>query len=63
MSSGMAKFTLLLVDDEPAVIDMLEVILSEEGYVVHTAGSGAAVLILTLSIETLVVYISPISPD
>jgi len=40
----MAKFTLLLVDDEPAVIDMLEAILSEEGYVIHTAGSGEEAL-------------------
>ena len=44
MSSGKAKFTLLLVDDEPAVIDILEAILSEEGYVIHTAGSGEEAL-------------------
>jgi len=44
MSQGTAKFSLLLVDDEPAVIKMLKGILSKGNYVIHTAGSGEKAL-------------------
>ncbi|MEA2573770.1 MAG: hypothetical protein QOH93_1068 [Chloroflexia bacterium] len=32
--------TILVIDDEPAIVDILRAILEEEGYNVHTAANG-----------------------
>ena len=40
MNDAQSKFSLLLVDDEPSVLSVLEEIFSKEGYHIHTALSG-----------------------
>lgn len=39
----MSKGTVLIVDDEPAILDMLTEALEDEGYIVRTAVDGEAV--------------------
>jgi len=46
MNNAQSKFSLLLVDDEPQVLSVLEEIFSREGYHTHTALSGQDALAL-----------------
>ena len=48
--------TILVVDDEPAILDLLTVLLDDEGYVVLPAGDGMTALeVLTGTAVSLVV--------
>lgn len=40
------SFRVLLVDDEPAILDLFKLALELDGFVVETAGSGAAAIAL-----------------
>ena len=48
--------TILVVDDEPAILDLLTTILDDEGYVVLPAGDGmAALALLTGTVVSVVI--------
>ena len=38
------NLTVLIVDDEPAILDLLRSVLEDEGFTVITASNGAAAL-------------------
>ncbi|MGH7705824.1 MAG: response regulator transcription factor [Candidatus Dormibacteria bacterium] len=61
--SGLAASKILVIDDDPAMVQLVELIAAENGYEVVSASTGATGLRLTLETEPDLVLLDLVLPD
>lgn len=57
------RTSILVIDDDPVITDLIASILTPEGYQVHTANSGKAGLDLAATCQPNIVFVDITMPD
>ena len=62
-STDMAKQTILVVDDEPDILELVQYNLEKEGYVVHTANHGREAIQIARSVTPHLILLDVMMPE